>query len=147
MVVSVDGSNEAQWAGLWEALGLELWGDDASLADHFLEERGKIYYHNEFIYCADGVPVGLLSLGLRHDYVEGTKSSPVAYLEGIYVAPSHRGRGITRELVGFAKKWAKEKGCVELASDCELGNDASEAFHKAVGFKEANRIICFTMDI
>ena len=33
-----------------------------------------------------------------------------------------------------AKKWAKEKGCNEFASDCELINEDSLKFHMALGF-------------
>jgi aminoglycoside 6'-N-acetyltransferase I len=39
--------------------------------------------------------------------------------------------------------WAKEIGCSEFASDCELDNIGSFKFHMAMGFDEANRIICF----
>jgi len=39
--------------------------------------------------------------------------------------------------------WSKEIGCKEFASDCELENLASFKFHMAMGFEEANRIICF----
>ena len=42
------------------------------------------------------------------------------------------------------ENWAKEKGCREFASDCELTNAQSLQFHLSVGFAEANRIICFT---
>ena len=81
---------------------------------------------------------------LRHDYVEGTDSSPVGYLEGIYVAEELRHQGVARELVRACENWAKEKGCQEFASDCELTNTQSLKFHLGVGFREANRIICFT---
>ena len=36
------------------------------------------------------------------------------------------------------------KKCIEFASDCELTNIESLQFHLAIGFAEANRIICFT---
>ncbi|MDF2802567.1 MAG: aminoglycoside adenylyltransferase [Anaerocolumna sp.] len=42
------------------------------------------------------------------------------------------------------ERWAKEKGCDEFASDCELENDSSLKFHLGLDFAEANRIICFT---
>ena len=45
------------------------------------------------------------------------------------------------------EKWAKEKGCSEFASDCDLDNDVSLAFHINMGFTEVNRIICFTKQI
>ena len=81
---------------------------------------------------------------MRHDYVEGTESSPVGYLEGIYVADRYRKQGAARELLSACESWAKEKGCTEFASDCELSNVQSLQFHLNVGFEEANRIICFT---
>lgn len=87
--------------------------------------------------------VGFAECRLRHDYVEGTKSSPVGYLEGVFVAEGFRGRGFACELLAACEAWAKEKGCTEFASDCELTNDASLRFHLAAGFEEANRIICF----
>ena len=89
-------------------------------------------------------PVGFAQCQLRHDYVEGTASSPVGYLEGIYVSDSHRRRGIAGELLNACEGWAREMGCREFASDCQLTNLDSLAFHQKLGFCEANRIICFT---
>ncbi len=89
-------------------------------------------------------PVGFAQCQLRRDYVEGTDSSPVGYLEGIYVAEGFRRSGIARELLSACESWAKENGCTEFASDCELDNTQSLQFHLSVGFREANRIICFT---
>ena len=68
-------------------------------------------------------------------------------MEGIYVKPNFRERGIAAELIEFAKEWAISHGCSELASDCEINNEDSQSFHGKLGFVEANRIICFTMDL
>ena len=97
-----------------------------------------------FIYILDNKPIGFAQCGLRYDYVEGTQSSPVGYLEGIFVEETFRNRGCARELLAACQAWAKEKGCSEFASDCELDNRASLSFHLSMGFEEANRIICFT---
>ena len=97
-----------------------------------------------FLAYADETAVGFAQCQLRYDYVEGTESSPVGYLEGIYVAEEYRKHGIARELLSACESWAKEKGCTEFASDCELENTQSLQFHLNVGFEEANRIICFT---
>jgi len=141
MKIPVSKENENQWAELNTA----LWPDRT--VDEALKERANGELPNEYLYFCGNEAVAFLSLSLRHDYVEGTDSSPVGYIEGIYVKPEHRGKGIAKELVGFAMKWAKEKGCTELASDCELENEASCIFHGKIGFKEANRIICFTMSL
>ena len=88
--------------------------------------------------------IGFAQCQLRHDYVEGTDSSPVGYLEGIYVAEAYRKQGVAKVLLTACESWAKTKGCCEFASDCELTNTQTLQFHLRVGFEEANRIICFT---
>ena len=97
-----------------------------------------------FLCFAGEKAVGFAQCQLRQDYVEGTESSPVGYLEGIYVCPSHRRRGIARQLLGACEGWARDMGCREFASDCELTNTQSLQFHLALGFEEVNRISCFT---
>lgn len=100
-----------------------------------------------FLAWAEDEAIGFAQCQLRRDYVEGASTSPVGYLEGIYVAPAHRCRGIARALLARCEAWAREMGCAEFASDCELTNADSLAFHLRVGFAEANRIICFTKSL
>ncbi len=125
-------------------LSLHMWSDNSlsSLRDDFeklTEEDESVC----FIKYADESPVGFAQCGLRRDYVEGTGTSPVGYLEGIFVLEEYRLRGYAKELLSRCEEWAKEKHCSEFASDCELENDDSLKFHIAAGFEEANRIICF----
>ncbi len=100
-----------------------------------------------FIKYADKRAVGFAQCQLRYDYVEGTHSSPVGYLEGIFISPGYQKKGYGRELLRECEKWAMEKGCTEFASDCELDNTGSLDFHLAMGFSETNRIICFRKEI
>ena len=141
MIKPVTFENKNDWAELVISLWPELTANKA------LQDLADGGHPHEYLYYVDGQPVAFMSLSLRHDYVEGTSSSPVGYLEGIYVNPGHRKRGIAGELVRFAKQWAIKQGCTELASDCELDNEASRLFHERIGFLEANRVICFTMDL
>lgn len=97
-----------------------------------------------FLKYTDDLPVGFAQCRLRCDYVEGTSTSPVGYLEGIFIQEAHRRQGYAKELLAACEAWAKEQGCREFASDCELENTESFRFHKAMHFAEANRIICFT---
>ena len=92
----------------------------------------------------DDCAIGFAQCGLRHDYVEGTDTSPVGYLEGIFVEEDYRKNGLAKDMLDACQKWAKEQGCTEFASDCELVNEDSLKFHLRMGFEEANRIICFT---
>jgi aminoglycoside 6'-N-acetyltransferase I len=87
--------------------------------------------------------IGFIQLSLKTDYVEGTTSSPVVYIEGLYVEPQCRRKGIARRLILKAEKWGLRKNCVEIASDSELTNTDSIEFHNSIGFQEVNRIVCF----
>ena len=100
-----------------------------------------------FLLVVDGNIQGFAQCGLRHDYVEGTNSRPVGYLEGIFIKEEYRKQGYAKQLLKYCEQWAKEKGCSEIASDCELDNEISLQFHINSGFDEANRIICFTKKI
>lgn len=100
-----------------------------------------------FLQYVGGKAIGFAQCQLRHEYVEGTGSSPVGYLEGIFVEDAYRRHGYAKALLRACEAWAKEKHCREFASDCELENDDSLRFHTAMGFEEANRIICFRKDI
>jgi len=127
------------------ALAVQLWdGHDEDELCAELAEYIKNGAAQFFIARENGIAIGFAQCQLRRDYVEGTSTSPVGYLEGIFVSEEYRDRGIARQLLCECEKWAKEAGCSEFASDCELTNSTSLAFHLAVGFEEANRIICFT---
>ena len=126
-------------------LACRLWPDNT--ADEMCSEMGEILAKPDaafFLAYAENVPIGFAQCQLRHDYVEGTDSSPVGYLAGIYGTQSHRHHVIAKRLLHMCEAWAKEQGCTEFASDCELDNTQSLQFHLNVGFEEANRIICFT---
>ena len=90
-----------------------------------------------------GEYVAFIMLSLRYEFVEGTDSSPVGYVEGIYVAPGHRRAGVARRLVEAGEAWCREQGCTEMASDAEIENVDSQAFHERLGFEEANRVVCY----
>ena len=59
----------------------------------------------------------------------------------------YRHNGLAGELLAACEDWAKQMGCSEFASDCELSNEASRKFHLKNGFEEANRIICFAKQL
>ena len=125
-----------------------LWGehDYDELRDEMVQIiRGES--SDVFIAYADDAPVGFIQCSIRNDYVEGTESSPVGYIEGIYVRDDFRRKNIAARLVDECAMWAKERGCSQLGSDCELSNDLSIGFHTGIGFTEANRIVCFVKDI
>ena len=93
--------------------------------------------------AADGSALGFAEAALRHDHVDGTSTSPVAFLEGIYVVPEARRRGIARQLVESVARWGRDLGCREFASNALAGDAQSHAFHRAAGFEETERVVFF----
>jgi aminoglycoside 6'-N-acetyltransferase I len=100
-----------------------------------------------YLYEKDSRFIGYMHLSVRSDYVNGTDTSPVAFVEAIYVLPEYRKHGIGREFIKFAEAYARERGITQLASDCFIDNTMSEQFHKSCGFEEKERVICFVKDV
>lgn len=126
-------------------LAIQMWEDNT--LESLTVELAEIIANPEsavFLLFDKEQAIGFAQCQLRHDYVEGTDSSPVGYLEGIFVEENDRNKGYAKELLKQCEAWAKEMGCTEFASDCELTNTGSLAFHLKMGFEEANRVICFT---
>ena len=133
-----------QEAATVAALASRMW--EGNTLEGLTEEFEEMLSSQEaavYLLYADNQPVAFAQCQLRHDYVEGTETSPVGYLEGIYVDDTCRGKGYAKMLLCACENWAKDRGCIEFASDCELDNTGSLAFHLAMGFEEANRVICF----
>lgn len=126
-------------------LAVLLWDDNS--VDDLVNEFSELVSKDNaciFLKYENDTPVGFAQCQLRSDYVEGTETSPVGYLEGIFVLEGYRKKGYAKELLCACETWAKDMGCAEFASDCELDNADSFRFHMAMQFTEANRIICFT---
>ena len=130
------------------ALAIRMWtGHDPDGLTEEFRESIKDEDAACFLKYVDNRPIAFAQCQLRHDYVEGADSSPVGYLEGIFVTEGYRKQGYAAELLAECERWAKEKGCTEFASDCELDNADSLRFHLAMGFEETNRIICFKKEL
>jgi aminoglycoside 6'-N-acetyltransferase I len=130
----------------WLALRKALWPQGTreqhlSEMSSFLSSPER--YAQFVAYSSSGEAVGLVEASVRSDYVNGAESSPVAFLEGIYVVPQARHKGIAGALVAAVTRWAFDVGCHELASDALLENQASHAVHRALGFEETERVVFF----
>jgi aminoglycoside 6'-N-acetyltransferase I len=130
----------------WLAMRVDLWPEGRED-----EHRADIEAYDEAgqspicLIARDeaGTALGFAEAALRQDYVNGCETSPVAFLEGIYVRPDARGRGVARRLVMAVEAWAVGLGCTEFASDADIGNVDSHAMHEALGFTETQRVVYF----
>ncbi|GBQ26906.1 N-acetyltransferase GCN5 [Gluconacetobacter sacchari DSM 12717] len=129
------------------ALRQALWPDET-------RDRHMVHIQQSLRAAQDGIVtllafsearkcVGFAEAALRQDYVNGCTTSPVAFLEGIYVDPAHRKQGIARHLIDRVFAWARQQGCTEIASDAALDNTGSHAMHTALGFQETERVVFF----
>lgn len=127
----------------WLRLRKLLW-DETESDDHKAEMLDILDHHDsQFVLFADagsGGLIGFLEASIR-PFVEDCDTDHVGYLEGWFVEPEFRKRGIGRELVRQAEVWARERGCTEMASDAELGNDTSLEAHLNLGYKETSRLV------
>jgi aminoglycoside 6'-N-acetyltransferase I len=134
----------AQQAG-WLALRQALWPAprEAHLAEMALMAANPQRFAAFIAYRGGAEAAGLAEVAIRSDYVNGAESSPVGFLEGLYVVPAARRQGVARALVAEVARWATDCGCSELASDAALANTASHAVHRALGFAETERVVFF----
>jgi len=128
----------------WLALRAALW-PEASEAEHLSGMADAIVRRHcvRLAVTPGGSALGFVEASKRVDYVNGTSTSPVAFLEGLYVVPDARRQGIARALIEAVATWASDEGCSELASDALIDNGAAHAVHRALGFQETERVVYF----
>ena len=133
----------------WFRLRKLLW-DESTDEEHRVEMR-DIFEHSEtqLILAAEtesGKLVGFLEASIR-PFVEDCHTDHVGYLEGWFVEEKFRRYGIGRQLVRRAEQWAKRKGCTEMASDSEIGNNPSLQAHLKLGYDISSKLIHLRKDL
>jgi aminoglycoside 6'-N-acetyltransferase I len=134
----------------WIRMRVALWPDDLeehrAAADRFF--AGHRHEPAEVLLAVDddGRPLGFVELSIRN-IVDSCSTDRVAYLEGWYVDPAVRRRGVGAALIAGAERWAVGQGCKEFGSDSLIGNEASHLAHRALGFEETGRVVNFRKDL
>jgi aminoglycoside 6'-N-acetyltransferase I len=131
----------------WAALRARLWRSAsaeelAAEVRAFLEGRTMPTIAAVFLAEDEAAPLGFIELAVR-SFSDGCESMPVPHVEGWYVEPFARGRGVGRALMQAAEDWARDRGFTELASDTEPWNERSIAAHARCGFRETDRLVKF----
>ena len=126
----------------WLRMRTVLWPDDHAVeVDRYLSGG----YPNMAVVVFPRAGGGLAAFAewALRPFAEGCDTSPVGYLEGIWVDEDSRRAGRAGSLVALGREWCRSRGCAEVASDCAIDNEASRQFHLAAGFAEAGRVVCF----
>jgi aminoglycoside 6'-N-acetyltransferase I len=148
-ILPVDASNAGSWCAMRREMGPGWLTDDfeALAAEYLATGRVQRLPHLVVLAVGEGEEaLGFAEVSLR-EYAEGCLSSPVGYLEGWFVAPAARGRGVGRLLVRACERWAADRGCTEFASDAELENGVSLRAHAALGFEAVADVRLFRKPI
>ncbi len=132
----------------WATLRGELW-PDGDLDEH---RRGRRLVGPRALRCLlardrRGQVLGFAEASLRYDYVNGCATSPVTFLEGLFVRTHAQRQGLARGLVAAVEHWARQNACSELASDTLLENDDAQAVHGRIGFSETERVVYFVKQL
>ena len=131
----------------WSRLRARLWDDSVDVVIGDDDMRAAIDPSRPatafLAVDGDGQPFGFIEVALRHDYVNGSESSPAGFVEGWYVDDDWQGQGVGRALVDAAAAWTRAHGCDELCSDAMLDAVESHAAHRACGFDETERVVYF----
>ena len=131
---------------VWDKLRRELWPDsDAAENNAFFQAYLQRLDKNSIFLAADAnnQTIGFVEVSISTEYVEGCDTERVGYLEGLFVSPQFRRRGIANWLMRTAENWAREQHCREFASDAELENTVSHQTHLRFGFEEVSRNVHF----
>lgn len=143
MGVTVDRVRPADmqaWQALRQALytGLDVAFHHEEMAQFLADSTKECFLARD----DSDVVLGMAELSLRN-VVDGCSTSPVGYLEGLFVNADTRGAGVGRLLVERAVAWCREQGCQEMGTDSELANEAAQRFHEHMGFTETYRVVQF----
>ena len=133
---------------LWSRFRNEVY---SMLSHDFDQQEMESIFCSEFWHCwfiqrEDGECIGLVELSLRN-IVDGCLSSPVPYLEGLYLTKSERGQGQGRKVIEMIKLWCREHGYTELGTDTELFNIEAQTFYQKLGFEEVDRVVEYRLEL
>ena len=99
-----------------------------------------------FVEREGGHRIGLVELSLRN-IVDGCVSSPVPYIEGLYLIETERTKGRGTEIIKMVQTWCQEQGYSELGTDAELNNTRAQKFYEKLGFELVDRVVEYKLEL
>lgn len=119
----------------WQRLRNLLWDDEEDGHEYEIERYflGKLIEPNEVLIARtpDGRAVGHIELSVRRN-LRRLPGRNTGYVEGLYIEPAHRHRGLVVMLLRAGERWARERGCSAFASDREERLIVHRRFGQAV---------------
>lgn len=126
----------------WERLREAVY---TGLSHEYHRKEMELMFENSEMECLLAVTKADVVCGMcevtLHNIVDGCLSSPVGYIEGIFVDPGFRNIGVARKLVENAETWCRRRGCTEIGTDAEIDDEDAQRFHEYMGFEETYRVV------
>jgi ribosomal protein S18 acetylase RimI-like enzyme len=91
-----------------------------------------------FVAECDGAIVASVLASLCDEYRRTALGETRGYVNGLYVPPELRRRGIGRDLMAAALGWLRERGCESVRLHA---SDAGRPLYAALGFKESDEMV------
>ena len=108
-----------------------------------LAERERLHVPNTVLVAEhEGRLAGFAEATVR-SVVDGFYYEPAAFLEGIWVEPDARRKGVATALLAAVTEWAREQGVNGIGSDALVENVESIAWHRQVGFEIESEVFKF----
>ena len=131
----VTGKDKSEWI----SLRAQLW--PRYDPDQLRDEVDKMLQDSNwgiFVAEHEGKIVGFIECSIR-DKAPACETNRIGYIEGWYVVPQFRRQGVGGMLEQSGERWARQKGCTEMASDTSSNYPLSPAAHGALGYQEVKR--------
>jgi aminoglycoside 6'-N-acetyltransferase I len=121
-----------------------LWPDESSRGhdtaiDEILDSQDAWGF---VAVTAGGAPARFAGISIRKT-ANSCESRPVPFLEGIWVEPRCRRRGVAMRLIKYIEGFLRVRGFGEIGSGSLIDNQGAHRAHKAWEFSETERVVYF----
>jgi len=108
-------------------------------SDYLIPIRSSPEFFLEFLRSVGGSMSNILVAtdgGKMVGYVNPVIYGGEAWIGGVGVVPTHRGRGIAKKLMVAAEDACRDKGVDEVSLEVIVGNDRAYRLYKSLGYSE-----------
>lgn len=120
-----------EWLDLWNANNLGHKNEDVTT-----ETWGRLIDPKACVYGLVAEDKGTL-IGLLQYILHPTTGSiePVCYMQDVFVATDHRGKGIAKKMIAALERTGKQENWSRIYWLAEAENNAAQSLYKSLGQK------------
>ncbi len=100
----------------------------------------QLHDHVTYVACLDDRVVGWIDVGITHHL----QAEPYGEIGGFVVSSTVRGKGIGKQLLAAAERWAAERGLRHVLVRSQAARDRAHEFYLREGYKQTKISAVFT---